>query len=383
MQYDVDMHKIALLIDYENFSCPPEGLERFISDCSQRGMVVVKRAYADWVKCAGHRIPLLASQVEMIELPYASKGKNSADIRLVIDAMELVFTKPHIDTFVIASGDADFLPLLSRLREYDKRTIVVASSGRSHAYMQTHCDEFVNGDVYLNIRRKPTSSKPASLPVSPKSIAQKIQEPTAQQVRQIKALFVEVWRDQGMEQPFNLAALGYQIKKTNAELNWKEYGFESLKPLVAYLVTVGFLRIELANGSNDRIYLVRPSNGVQPNGTCGETGGQAELVSMLMSLIKERIRWDTLRKMLVHLRPKLLQDYQNDDEFLKLLQSLDAHGSLDLEYDPSHATYYVTSARIDRLAPGLHKGFTTVHTESNLATNQGEPDTEWTQPGLF
>ncbi len=86
------------------------------------GDIVWKRAYADWVKLAGYRQHLLACQIEMIELACASKGKNSADIRLVVDAMELLFTKPHITTFVILSADSDFLPLLNRLREQNKRT---------------------------------------------------------------------------------------------------------------------------------------------------------------------------------------------------------------------------------------------------------------------
>ena len=102
------MQKIAVLIVYENFSCPPEGLQRFIADFSNRGALVVKRAYTDWVRFSGFRQLLLANQVELIELPCASKGKNIADIRLVVDAMELVFTKPYINTYLIASADADF-----------------------------------------------------------------------------------------------------------------------------------------------------------------------------------------------------------------------------------------------------------------------------------
>lgn len=86
------MENFAILIDFENFTCSPEGLRELVQNLSQRGTFVVKRAYADWVKLAGYRQHLLACQIEMIELACATKGKNSADIRLVVDAMELLFT---------------------------------------------------------------------------------------------------------------------------------------------------------------------------------------------------------------------------------------------------------------------------------------------------
>ena len=378
------MQKFAILIDYENFPCPPEGLKRLLADFSQRGALAVKRAYADWVRLSGYRQFLLANQVEMIELPCASRGKNSADIRLVVDAMELVFTKPHITTFVIASADADFLPLLSRLREYNKQTIVVARTRDLHTYMQTHCDEFINGDVYLSKVLNKASSTPIPSRVEPK-----IQSPTSEQVRQIQELILEAWQSHGVERPLDLAGLGSQLKRSNTGLDWKDYGFKALQPLVAYLVTNGFLRIELTSGSRNRIYLAHPSNSLQGSAeseattfhagsnimrTSGVAVQEVELVSLMKKIIHDSMRWDDLRERLTQIRPSLMRDHQSEDAFLKLLQSLEAQGRIDIQYDAIQKTYFVSLIPTDRSVPSP---------QSDLEANTNDNAPVWTQSELF
>lgn len=368
------MQKFAILIDYENFPCPPEGLTRLLADFSRRGTMVVKRAYADWVRFPVARQLLLANQVEMIELPCASKGKNSADIRLVVDAMELLFTKPHISAFVIVSGDADFLPLLSRLRENNKQTIVVARTRNLHAYMRTHCDEFIDGDGYL----ANTSSKPSSAAV-PMRVESKLQLPTPEQVRQIQELIVRAWQSHGLEQPLDLPRLGSELKKLDEEVDWKVYGFKSLQPLVAYLVTKGFLRIELRKWSSNQIFLNRPFSGLNlPSKTVTSTfqvgdmktddveGHEAALVALMKDIIHNRIRWDLLLSILTQIRPHLLRDMQSEDLFLKQMQSLDARGKIDLQYDANEETYFVSLPLSKR-----------------MSQRPVETSSAWTQPELF
>ena len=409
------MESFAILIDYENFACPPEGLQRFIADFSKRGAIVVKRAYADWVKHATHRQELLANQVEMIELPCASKGKNSVDIRLVVDAMELVFTKPYVASFVIASADADYLPLLSRLREYNKRTIVVSHNANAHRYMRTHCDEFINGDVYLTSARKMTKLTTASpsespkfaspkttlpkttLPKTtlPKTTPSKTQVPTSDQLAEIQTLLLEAWQTHGLERPFNLSELGTQLKKKNNGLDWKEYGFKALKPMVAHLVTAGFLRIELTNGSNERIFLVTRESHKRPSSVAStvssqacsihaidnEADGKRELVSMMNSLVHESIRWDNLRALLLQTQPILFSDLQSDDAFLKLLQSMETVGAIELRYDLTQRSYFVARPR-DNRSPTSRA--TEVEANANAVKAYGGTRSEvWTQPGLF
>ena len=381
------MQKFAILIDYENFPCPPDGLVRFLADFSQRGSMAVKRAYADWVRFPAIRQLLLANRVEMIELPCASKGKNSADIRLVVDAMELLFTKPHISTFVIVSGDADFLPLLSRLKEHNKQTIVVSRTKNMNSYLRTHCDEFISGDVYL----AKSSSKPISPAISkaignttrtpiPVQVQPKVLSPTPEQVQQIQELILLVWQCHGVELPLNVSILGSLLKKSNPGLNWKDYGFKALQPLVAHLVTRGFLRIELTNGSRNRIYLVHEPKGLSvianteastfqtrsDTSNDKESDHETELVSLMRDLIQDRIRWDQLQEKLTKNRPELLKDRQSEDAFLKQLQSLDASGCIDLQYDANQKTYFVSLPQNRRSLP---------------CPSDSSP--VWTQPELF
>ena len=386
------MQKLAILIDYENFPCPPEGLNRLFADFSQRGTLAVKRAYADWLKFPSARQLLLANQVDMIELPGATKGKNSADIRLVVDAMEFVFTKPHISTFVVVSGDTDFLPLLSRLREHNKQTIVVSRTKNLHAYLRTHCDEFINGDVYLaNASNKSISpaigktiAKATCSPI-PKPVQPKVLSPTSEQVQQIQELILLVWQCHGFELPLNVSILGSLLKKSNPSLNWKDYGFKALQPLVAHLVTKGFLRIELTNGSRNRIYLVHEPKGLSltanreiTNKEITEfqarsdtrnddvTEVETELVSLIRDLLQDRMPWEQLREKLTQIRPVLLKDLHSEDAFLKQLQSLDAGGLIDLQYDANQKTYFVSMQQTRRSLPC-----------------PSETSPVWTQPELF
>ncbi len=411
------MQSFAILIDYENFTCPPKGLQDFIADFSKRGTIIVKRAYADWVKCAPHRHQLLANQVEMIELACTSKGKNSVDIRLVVDAMELVFTKPYIDCFVIASADADYLPLLSRLREYNKRTIVVSGKANTHRYMQTHCDEFVNGDVYLTPGRKATKittsprteSQKLAPPKTtlhtttpPKTTPARSQIPTPDQLHVIQSLLTMAWQTHGFDKPFNLSRLGALLKTINSGLEWKEYGFKSLKAVVAQMVTTGFLRIELTSGSDERIFFVTHESQTAPDSETGNGNGTAavslapcsnhevdngsdrerELVSMVQSLVNESIRWDNLRTLLLQKRPNPFSELQSEDAFMKLLQSMETGGLIELRYDAIQRTYYV--ARPREVQPSTNsRGEADAINVIALEVNAETQTTVWTQPGLF
>ena len=412
------MQSFAILIDYENFACPPKGLQDFIADFSKRGTIIVKRAYADWVKCAPHRHQLLANQVEMIELACSSKGKNSVDIRLVVDAMELVFTKPFIDCFVIASADADYLPLLSRLREYNKRTIVVSGKANTHRYMQTHCDEFVNGDVYLAPGRKATkittSPRTESQKLDPPNASQakttpqkatlpRSQLPTSDQLNAIQTMLITAWQTVGLDRPFNLSRLGAQLKKMNSGLEWKEYGFKSLKAVVAQMVTTGFLRIELTNGSDERIFFVTHESQTAPDfGTATGTvtvslapcsnhevdngsDRERELVSMMQSLVNESIRWDNLRTLLLQKRPNPFSELQSDDAFMKLLQSMETTGAIELRYDAIQRTYFVARPQEDREDRSSRTRPIAVDSSkvNAVEVNAETQTTVWTQPGLF
>jgi uncharacterized LabA/DUF88 family protein len=151
--------RLALFIDFENLvtntgiTAANFDLQPALDQLLERGKVIFRRAYCDWSRFREAKAGLHALGVELIDVPPStSAGKNGADIRLVIDALELSYAREHIDTFVILSGDSDFCPLAQKLRENDKRVIGMAVREATSPFFVRACDEF----LYL-----PTTGKAA------------------------------------------------------------------------------------------------------------------------------------------------------------------------------------------------------------------------------
>ena len=129
-----------------------------------KGSIVAKKAYCDWQRYKEHKATMHESAFELIEIPHARQsGKNSADIRMVVDALDLCYTKEHIDTFVIVSGDSDFSPLVSKLRENAKSVIGVGVKSSTSDLLMNNCDEFIFYDD-LVAERKPARRRARSKP---------------------------------------------------------------------------------------------------------------------------------------------------------------------------------------------------------------------------
>ncbi|MAE06639.1 MAG: NYN domain-containing protein [Nitrospinota bacterium] len=142
---------IALFIDFENLargftrSTRAEfDIHRVLARLVEKGKVVMKRAYCDWSRFSKFKDALHEAGIELVEVPHRSvTGKNSADIRLVVDAMDMCYAKEHIGTFVIASGDSDFSPLVSKLKENGKHVIGLGMRGSTSNLLAESCDEFI------------------------------------------------------------------------------------------------------------------------------------------------------------------------------------------------------------------------------------------------
>ena len=141
---------LALFIDFDNIALGARdaGVQFDIHPLLQRllekGKVIVKKAYADWSHYSEFMASLHEAGIELIEIPWPKvSGKNSADIRLVVDAMEICYAKQHLDTFVIVSGDSDFTPLVSKLRENNKSVIAIGMRNSSSRLLIANCDEFI------------------------------------------------------------------------------------------------------------------------------------------------------------------------------------------------------------------------------------------------
>src|SRR5688572_9945956 len=134
----------------------------------EKGKLVVKKAYADWSRFLNYTAPLHEAAIELIEIPRrAQTGKNSADIRLCVDAMDLAYSKDHIDTFVIVSGDSDFSPLVSKLKENGKHVIGLGMQESTSELLRDNCDEFI---YYEDLGKSPVLAPdiPGNLPENKK-----------------------------------------------------------------------------------------------------------------------------------------------------------------------------------------------------------------------
>ena len=144
-------HSLAVFIDFENLALGFKGkrdrrfeIQKVLERLVEKGKLIVKKAYADWADYAEYKKPLHEAAIELIEIPKrAMTGKNSADIRLCVDSLDLCYSKEHIDTFVIVSGDSDFSPLVSKLKENGKRVIGVGMKESSSNLLVDNCDEFI------------------------------------------------------------------------------------------------------------------------------------------------------------------------------------------------------------------------------------------------
>src|SRR5437763_3065596 len=149
-QHTLSQHSLAIFIDFENLALGFQGrrdrfeIQRVLERIVEKGKVVAKKAYADWNRFAEYTRSLHEAAIELIEIPRrAQTGKNSADIRLVVDAMDLAYSKDHIDTFIIVSGDSDFTPLVSKLKELGKHVIGTGMQGSTSDLLRDNCDEFI------------------------------------------------------------------------------------------------------------------------------------------------------------------------------------------------------------------------------------------------
>src|SRR4249920_6445 len=175
-----DTHSMALFCDFENVALGVRDAKYEKFDIAKvlerllvKGSIVVKRAYCDWERYKEFKAAMHEAAFELIEIPHVRmSGKNSADIRMVVDALDLCYTKEHVDTFVIISGDSDFSPLVSKLRENNKVVIGVGVKQSTSDLLTANCDEFLFYDDLVREKRKQAARKaPARTPAAPRKSA--------------------------------------------------------------------------------------------------------------------------------------------------------------------------------------------------------------------
>ena len=248
MKRDSQDQRIALFIDFENLvtrtGLPPEtfDLQPALDALLEKGKVVFRRAYADWTRFAEATQRLHDKGVELVDVPPSTRaGKNGADVRLVIDALELAYLREHIDTFVIASGDSDFVPLANKLRENDRTVIGMAVKESTSPLFVTACDEF----IYLRPpgQRRRDAGKDDRKPKE-KVIPEVAREAAAASLARATA-------------PVNPSAIKAAIVRREPDFDEREHGFSSFSRLLEAMEKEGLLRLE--QGAKGQWYVVPPA----------------------------------------------------------------------------------------------------------------------------
>ena len=257
-----DFENVALGVrdaKYEKFDIEPV-LERLLL----KGSIVVKKAYCDWDRYKAFKATMHEANFELIEIPHLRQsGKNSADIRMVVDALDLCYTKAHVNTFVIVSGDSDFSPLVSKLRENAKYVIGVGVKQSTSDLLIANCDEFIFYDDLVReslrkaARRDPKAAQPLSKR-SPEELEAKRSSAIELALETLDALLAE----RGDTGKIWASMLKEAIKRRKPDFNESYYGFKSFGNLLEEAQTRGL--IELGRDEKSGTFVIRGSGSTQP-----------------------------------------------------------------------------------------------------------------------
>jgi uncharacterized protein (TIGR00288 family) len=264
---------MAVFLDLENIALgaqdahyPPFNVQKVLERLLLRGHIVVKKAYCDFDRYKSFKRDLHEAAFELIEIPHVRQsGKNSADIRMVVDALDLCYTKSHVDTFVILSGDSDFSPLVSKLRENAKTVIGVGVKNSTSDLFVNNCDEFLYYDDLVRAKPAPTRGRPAAAaPANSATPAPAAPEGEAKTLDPAKAiqLVVETLEAIAEERDEDELIWGSMIKEAikrrNPGFNERAFGFRSFSDLLLEGQRRGLLRLDADEKSGG--YTVRPAS---------------------------------------------------------------------------------------------------------------------------
>ena len=256
-----DTRNMALFCDFENVALGVQDakyekfdIARVLERLLLKGSIVVKKAYCDWQRYKDFKAGMHAAAFELIEIPHVRQsGKNSADIRMVVDALDLCYTKGHVDTFVIISGDSDFSPLVSKLRENNKEVIGVGVKNSSSDLLVANCDEFIFYDDLVREdevkRRAAKKRKESAGPAG----TDKQQEAFDLVMETLQALITE----RGAGEKTWGSMVKHALKRRKPGFNESYYGYRAFSDLLEEAEKKGL--IQLAPDEKSGGYLIRPA----------------------------------------------------------------------------------------------------------------------------
>ncbi|MFN8103481.1 MAG: NYN domain-containing protein [Acidimicrobiia bacterium] len=369
-----DEDRIALFIDYENLAIGARdalGAKSLdvapINDAlAERGRVVVRRAYADWSFFDADRRDLTRHQVELIEIPQRMGGrKNAADIKMVVDALELAFARDYLTTFCICTGDSDFTPLVHKLRELDKRVIGIGVKASTSGLLPPACDEFlfyerlegVNLPAAPVRRRKSGNSRPAaatakrsSKPSTATAAASQPEDGTDDDVapdgprgpadldRRIGQTLAGLGQTQGG--PVRASALKRALLRKDPTFSEADFGFRSFGELLGYLEDRGVVTVE-ADPTGD------------PQVEFATGGGDTKAFELLRAVVEAHERRNGppqlsgLKNKVRKRDPDFSEKPFGFGGFLQFCKAAATRGFVELDWDEDAGDYLVRTAAGD------------------------------------
>ena len=349
--------RIALFIDHENLVIGAREIGRgfdvgpIMDALAERGRVVARRAYADWTLFAGDRRTLVEHNCELIDIPQRTGAvrKNAADIKLAVDAMELAYERGFVSTFVIASGDSDFTPLVAALRGLNRRVIGIGVKGSTSSLLPPACDEFLFYDrlpgvevvqqggrragngAAAQVRRPPRrTSKPRTDDGGPPAGQRDLQELQRQLTQTLAGL-----KQSGAE-PVLASSLKRALLRKDPTFSESDYGFRAFRELLAQAERNGIIALTEGQAPGD------------PAVDFPEAGGQADKAFDLLRETLLDLQGDDEEVPLSGLKDQLRKRDPNWSEkdlgyagFLQFVKAAAANGAVNMEWADAEGDYFL------------------------------------------
>ena len=232
-----DFENVALGVRDVNYA--PFDIQRVLERLLLKGNIVVKKAYCDWDRYKEFKAPMHEAAFELIEIPHVRQsGKNSADIRMVVDALDLCYTKLHLDTFVIISGDSDFSPLVSKLRENNKVVIGVGVKQSTSNLLTANCDEFIFYDDLVRDAKKPArgrrkiSTKKTAKKKMAKQVTSEEEKKKQEALELVIATVEDLFQDRDEMEKVWGSMVKQTLKRRKPGFNERYHGFSTFSKLL-------------------------------------------------------------------------------------------------------------------------------------------------------
>jgi uncharacterized protein (TIGR00288 family) len=336
----MEEERIALFVDFENLAIGVReamggmefDFEPIANALAERGRVVTRKAYADWTMFADARQKLTRSHVELIEIPQrmGASRKNAADIKMVVDAIEVAFERDYITTFVICTGDSDFTPLVHKLRELNKKVIGVGVKASTSALLPPACDEFLFYENLDGVEPRRSSQPPSD--------DEEVGETPAPELSSlITTTLSGLARSGGGE--VLASSLKRALLRKDSTFSEADYGFRAFGELLNHLDAQGVIELSEGPGRGDPVVQF-PASG----------GGEGEVFALLADVVGEQAKRNSpvylsgLKNQLRKRDPEFSEKKFGYAGFLQFCKAAATRGIIELTWDEANGDYEVTVA---------------------------------------